>query len=217
MLFLLADLNRDKDLLNQSEVAMDYFPNQPNIFYLNAYAKKETGNIEGALETLDMAAIMSPPEETQINISLLRASIFETKKNTDQADKAYKEALNIKPANSLAIVPYCKFLVSIKKNDEALKYARQLMDIDEKRPQHIANYAYVLFKSGKQEQAKILLDKELSKSANPAPSILECYGDLQFHLKNTDNALLFWNKARANGGNSKQLLDKITKRKCDNC
>jgi len=217
LLFLLADLNKDKELLEKTEVAMDYFPSQPNIFYLNAYAKKETGNPDGALETLDMASIMSPPDETKVNISLLRASIFEAKKNMAQAEESYKQALTVNPANGLAIIPYSRFLVTAKRNDEALKYAKQLVDSDEKRPQYIANYAYVLFKSGKQDQAKNILDKELAKNVNPAPSILECYGDLQFHLKNTENALLFWNKARASGGNSKQLLEKINKRKCDNC
>jgi len=59
LLYAQKDLGDYKAMLKTSEEAMDVFPNQGAIFYLNGFAAGAEGDYSGALSSLQQAALMS--------------------------------------------------------------------------------------------------------------------------------------------------------------
>jgi hypothetical protein len=55
------------------------------------------------------------------------------------------------------------------------------------------------------------MTKALAIAPNNA-EMNERMGDIQFRLQNTDDAVKYWNKAKANGGGSAELDEKIKTR-----
>ena len=79
-------------------------------------------------------------------------------------------------------------------------------------PYYTNGLAKVYYQDGRYEAAEEWNTKALANGANYWPTALELAGDIQFQLKHTEQAVSFWQQAKALGGNSKRLEDKIANR-----
>jgi len=71
-------------------------------------------------------------------------------------------------------------------------------------------YAWVLYESGKYEEARIWIEKALSHGGNSSGVVIEHYGDILYQIGDTEAAVLEWKKALELADHSENLEQKIS-------
>ena len=72
--------------------------------------------------------------------------------------------------------------------------------------------ARIAYQQGRYEDAEESMAKARVAGAKHWPAALELSGDIQYQLKNADEAVEYWEAAKTLGENSQRLLDKIANR-----
>jgi len=85
LLYLYADQSKMQELLDKSEEAMDYFPNEATVYYLNGLAANSLGKHADALSSLMQADIMSR-SNAELN-ALVQSEIVKAKSGIDKKNK----------------------------------------------------------------------------------------------------------------------------------
>jgi tetratricopeptide (TPR) repeat protein len=102
------------------------------------------------------------------------------------------------------------------RNEKLDKAAEMSKKSNELRPDDATfedTYAWVFYKQGKYEDAKIWLEKAFAHGGDKSGAILEHYGDLLFKMGKVEDALTYWNKAKVTGEFSELLEKKIVDKK----
>ena len=75
------------------------------------------------------------------------------------------------------------------------------------------NYAWIFFRESKFADAKIWLEKAMQSGGDKNGTILEHYGDVLFKLGDINQALNYWNQAKATGDHTDLIDKKIADKK----
>lgn len=146
ILLINEELEQSDELLKVSEDAMDLFPNQAFVYYMNGIAYNQKGDFKDAISALDEAMMMSGRD----NI------------------------MKMKVASELGVSYYGQ---------------------------------------KEYETAEEWLKKALDNGGNNDAKVLEHYGDVLFQLGKKDDALMYWQKAKKIGSDSKLLNQKISEKR----
>ena len=76
-------------------------------------------------------------------------------------------------------------------------------------PTYLDTYAWILYKSGKNELALEYIEKAIQSEGDEDPDILEHCGDILYALDRKEEALVYWKKALELGSESEELKEKI--------
>lgn len=79
--------------------------------------------------------------------------------------------------------------------DESEKLIRQAVELEPSNSAFMDSLGWVLYKRGKIEEAKSFLSRAVEIADFPDPIILDHLGDALYRLKETDAAVISWNKA----------------------
>lgn len=114
------------------------------------------------------------------------------------SDSCYDFVLQMNPKNSLALNNYSYQLAEQGKNlNRALQMSEQALRIQPRENTYQDTYAWILFKMGKYEEAKIWMEKALAHpGASDHPLYLQHYGHILYQLGDTASAKKYWKLAR---------------------
>jgi len=208
-------LGRFDEVIKISENAMDYFPNQAFIFYMNGMGYNRTGDYEDAIDALEQAMMMSGSDEVmkaKIH-SELGVSYFGDK-DIERSNKNFEAALAL-DANNLSALNNYSYYLALQGNNLA-KAEKLIKKADNLAPNQATiqdTYGFILYKNKKYNDAEKWFKKALDNGGNMNYVILEHYGDVLYQLNRTDEAVTYWQKAKKLGSTSKKLDKKITERK----
>ncbi len=103
----------------------------------------------------------------------------------------------------------------MKKSDRADKIFKEALELNPDQQSYFFQYAYAcsFYNKAEFETSKDWLDKALGNGGADHPDVLERFGDVMFKMENVENAIKYWEKAKAKGSNSDKLEKKITDRK----
>lgn len=211
LLYIYADKKDYDNLVDQSEEALDIFPNQATAYYLNGVGYNGIGKHNDALNSLQQAGIMSG-RNPRLRYDILNETgiTYFHLKQFAKSDKAFDDALAINPKDPVILKNYSYHLaLRGEALDKAKNYATQLNKVAPNHPISLDAMAYVLYKMKDYDNAKQWLDKALQTGGNEEPNILEHYGDVLFQLGNATEAIQYWQKALDKGGNSTFLERKV--------
>lgn len=216
VILLDIEVGANKEILQDSENAMELFPNQPQFYYYNGLALYKDSSYNDAIEMLETAIslIVTNNLNLKVDINKLLGDAYYKIGETITAFNFYEEVLELHPDNISVLNNYAYFLsLENKSLPKAEKMAKKVVDKFPNQASYNDTYAWVLFKSKKYSEALIYIEK--SVKSRPSESVfLEHYGDILYHLNKKDEALAQWKKAniKANG-TSKQLPNKIKDKK----
>ena len=135
-----------------------------------------------------------------------------------EAFEAYEKALKYKANNKLALNNYAYFL-ALKGQDleKAEDMSRFAVESEPTNATYLDTYAWVLYKSGQYEKAKIYID-ETMKYTTAEDMSADLYlhaGDIYYMCGEREAALDYWNAglAKAEGKTADELKRKIRQRK----
>lgn len=214
---ILADLGMLEKLQSESERAMDFFPNQANIYYLNGMANGELGNYQDAISSLQQAQLMVGKNmDLKVSIYAMLGHSYRALGQDVRAEKAFEDAMSLDASNSQLANDYAYHLAKTgSKLDEALKYAESAVSSNQGNPRYQATKAWVQYKLGQLEKARKTMEVALERGGDRFGYILENYGDILYRLKDVEGAVGQWKAAQGLGRSSKDLDKKITERRLE--
>ncbi|MCR9286196.1 MAG: tetratricopeptide repeat protein [Bacteroidetes bacterium] len=214
LLYAYADIKDFKTLVNSSEEALDLFPNQAAIFYLNGLGNSGLQKHKDAISSLRQGLLMAgriPHLKYDIQV-LLGREFYETK-DFAKSDKAFEDALKINPKGAEALASYGYHLSLRGENlDKAKDLTTQAIEINSDNPSFLHAKGWVLYKMKDFKGAKNLLEKAI-KNGDLDVTTLEHFGDALFQNGEADEAVNYWQQALDKGSKSPNLEKKIEERK----
>ncbi len=215
LMFIQAELLDYKSLLTTSDEAIQLFPAQQVVHYLNAIAKMQTKDYEGAITSYKNAitlGAMNPELEAQIYSGM--GDAYHSLKQHQESDEAYDKALKIKADEPFVLNNYAYYL-SLRNIDleKALSMSKKSNDLMKDNASFLDTYAWILFRLARYEEALVWIDKAITAGGSKSATVIEHRGDVLIMLKRTEEAIEEWNKALKMGEPSELLKKKITDRK----
>ena len=214
LLLLQAETQDYTGLLKSSNQAIELFPNQNFVFYLNAAAKYQAKDFAAAAIAYHQAlAITFDNKEMQAQIYSGLGDVYNELKQYAKSDSFYIASLALKPDEVFVLNNYAYYLALRK--EQLPKAAQMAKHANELQPNNASfedTYAWVLFKMANYEQALIWIELALSHSETQTATLMEHYGDILYFLTKKDaavQAIEKWKAAKTLGTGSEQLSEKI--------
>lgn len=208
-----SQLGNFDSMLTESNEALTYFPNQPEIYFFNGIANLQLKEYKDALKTFKNGLDLNI--QNQGLASQFYTNMAEANYRLQQYQDSYNDfdsAIKLDPTNAVALNNYAYYLS--KQNtrlQDALEMSQKSLKISPDEASYLDTYGWILYKMQKYDEAKKYIEKSLQIDKNNG-DVLEHYGDVLFKLGDSDKAVEYWQKAKANGDPSK-LLDKKIKEK----
>ena len=214
LLLLQAETQDYNGLLKTSNQAIELFPNQNFVFYLNAAAKYQAKDYAAAAVAYHQAlAITFDNKEMQAQIYSGLGDVYNELKEYAKSDSFYNASLDLKPDEVFVLNNYAYYLALRK--EQLPKAALMAKHANELQPNNASfedTYAWVLFKMANYEQALIWIELAISHSETQTATLMEHYGDILYFLTKKDaavQAIEKWKAAKTLGAGSEQLSEKI--------
>lgn len=215
LLYLQTQREAFDEVINNSEKALEYFPNQSMLHYFNGLAHLRKHHYNEAAAALEMGkklSVSNPAMTSEINSMLGEA--YNGAKQYEKSDNAFEESLVFNPNNYIVINNYSYYLALRKASlDKAEKMSSHLIKDNPDNATFLDTHAWVLYARQKYREAKKIMERVIA-SGQANSTHYEHYGDILFKLGEIDMAVQQWEKAKSmlNGPNE-TLNKKIANRK----
>lgn len=209
------DLQDWNGLYDHSLKAAEFFPNQPQVYFLNSVACIQLEKFDEAISITDegLDYVVDNPQLKGQFLMIKGEAKYKLGK-MDEAFKLFDESVKIDPENYIAMNNYAYYLsISGKDLDKAERMSGKVVEKFPDNSTYLDTYAWVLFKKGDYSLAKFYMESAIKNGGEENPTLLEHYGDILFMLKKLDEAAKFWEKAKSYGGTSEVLERKIKEKK----
>lgn len=215
LMFIQADLNDYKALVETSNEAVQLFPAQQIVHYLNALAKAQTKDYEGAITSYKNAlslGIENRELEAQIYAGI--GDAYHSLKNNTESDAAYEQALKLKPDDPYVLNNYAYYLsVRNERLEKALEMSGKSNELLKNNSSFLDTYAWIMFQLKRYDEALNWIDKAIESGGQSSSTILEHRGDILFKIGRVEEAVKSWMQASEKGEPSTLLLKKIKEKK----
>ncbi|MCA1763577.1 MAG: tetratricopeptide repeat protein [Cryomorphaceae bacterium] len=208
-----SQLNDFDALEEDSEKAMELFPQLPVFYLYNGIALNQKKAYNEAIDILTSGKNLVIDNESLLAqfYSSLGDAYHELNKH-DKSDSAYDKALEYEPSNVYVLNNYAYYLSLRKTNlDKAESMAKKANDINPDVASFQDTYGWVLFTKGNYQNALFWIREALENGASEDPVVLEHLGDVLSELKKSDEAVEAWQKAIDFGGENEALKQKINR------
>jgi len=187
-------------IIEITKTAIERFPFTPMFYYYQGTALSSQGKYKLSIETLLKGKDFIFDNEPLVSdfYSLIGNSYHELN-NNHLSDQAYENALEHNPNNTYVLNNYSYYLSG---REEKLFLAKEMiikcinLTSNNPNPSFLDTYAWVLYKLGEYDLAKIEIEKALSLEEGSAV-IFDHYGDILYSLGLLDDAKIQWQKAHS--------------------
>jgi predicted Zn-dependent protease len=211
LLRLNAELNDYKSLLEDSNSALELFPNQALIylyngianFFLQSYTSSYEILSEGVDNVADNPGLL---KEFYKYLGEVTNRIGNVRKSYDYFEKF----LAIDNSDKFVLNNYSYYLA--QNNDslsKALHMIKLCIELEPLNSVYLDTYSWVLFKMKRYDEAAQIMEKAMNYGGSDRREVVEHYGDILFKMGKVDEALKKWVRSRQLGNNSPQLIKKI--------
>lgn len=206
-------LNLVDSVINHSDRALEFFPNQAIFYFFNGVGNSIQKNFKRAAQSLETGTKYTSDPALLGEFYGQLGDVYNGLQENDKSDKAYEEALASNPKNDHVLNNYSYFLSLRGENmEKALLMSEKLVKMNPDNPTYLDTYGWVLYVSGNYKEAKKHLEKAVSLDGENG-TIIEHYGDVLYQLGKVDEAVIQWEKASRTAEASDDIQRKITDKK----
>jgi tetratricopeptide (TPR) repeat protein len=214
LLFTESNLNDYTSMQKDSKSAMELFPNDPIYFFFNGVANLQLNSYKESISSLKTGlglVVDNKQLEGQFYANL--GDAYYRDKQMGKSDSAYDKALEINPKDTYVLNNYSYYLSLRNVNlDKAETMSRKANELEPNNGNSQDTYAWILYATGKYNEAKDWIEKAILNGGEKNAVILEHYGDILFKLNEKNKALEYWIKAKEAGKGSDFLEKKIAEK-----
>lgn len=208
-----ATLNDTNALLQYSDKALEYFPNQAIFWYFKGVAhqiRKENKSGISALEESLRLTSENPSLKSEVYSRL--GDMYHAAGAYKKSDETYEAALKEDPESDYAMNNYSYYLsLRGEKLTRAKELSSKLVEKHPDNPTYLDTYGWVLYKMKEYKDALKYLEKAASDTDSGV--VLEHYGDVLYMLGEKNKAFEQWEKAKKIGGAGEFIDKKIAEKK----
>ncbi len=215
IMFIEIEKNDYASLLKTTDEAVQLFPAQQMVHYLNAVANAQSKNYEAALTSYKNAlslGVNNPETEAQIYSGM--GDAYHSLGKHTESDEYYDKALVIKPEDPYVLNNYAYYLSLRNVNlEKSLSMSKKSNELLKDNSSFLDTYAWIFFRMGKYDEALVWIDKAIAVGGSKSATIVEHRGDILFMLNRKEEALVEWNNAATLTEPSSLLKRKISEKK----
>lgn len=214
VLFIDNDLQDWENLHKHSSQAIELFPNQPQVYFLNAIASLQLEKYEETMAIADeglMYVVDNKRMEGQF--LMLKGEALYKKGKLQEAFSLFDESVELDPENHIALNNYAYYLTLAEENlDKAERMSGRVIEKFPDNSTYLDTYAWVLFKKGEYRLARFYMESAIKNGGEDNSTLLEHYGDILYKLNRVEEAVKYWERAKNLGEYSELLEKKINER-----
>jgi tetratricopeptide (TPR) repeat protein len=212
-LALLMTTRSYDELIQQSQLAMDNFPNQAYLYYAAGFGMYKKEQYNKALEMLNEALIMTGRNAVQkISVYNILGLVYDELGDLEKSSLAFETALSIDPKSAETLAHYSLMLSRrISASEKALDMTQKVINQGKQPPMIHEILAQVFYNQKKYKEAYTSIQEVLA--ADPHGDAYNLAGDILYKQGNTEEALKMWQLALENGSMDSQLRNKIATNK----
>ena len=204
----LADFASMRD---HSDMALEYFFEQPVLFLFNGLANLQLKDYNAAASSLEYGLMLAEfNEELKADFHSLLGDTYHYLGDHERSDTYYEKALEANPENAVVLNNY-SYHLSVRKErlDEAERMSKKALTIEPENAAFLDTHGWIMYQLGRYEEARTWIKKSLQHATEPSAVVLEHYGDVMYKLGDRAEALRYWEKAKAAGEGTDLLEKKI--------
>jgi tetratricopeptide (TPR) repeat protein len=213
-LTLSSKFDTPSQFLNQAEQAYDLFPNHTVLALHYAFALYKNEQFSETLSLLNQIILMAGEDKNYLEKIYSLKGAAEMMNNQEiQADLSFAKALELNP-NSLQARQMQSYLLANHGTqlDKAHLLIQQAIKL---APNHFDleyTQAFIYVKQKKYTEARTWFESSLKHGGSASGQVLEQFGDLLAHLKEFDQAVIYWQKALELNPDQARIKKKIIER-----
>lgn len=213
-LTLSSKFDAPTQFLNQAEKAYDLFPNHTVLALHYAFALYKNEQFPETLSLLNQIILMAGDDKNYLEkIYSLKGAAEMLNNQESQADLSFTKALELNP-NSVQTRQMQSYLLANSglQLDKAHQLIQQAIKL---APNHFDleyTQALIYSKQKKYAEARTWFESSLKHGGTASGQVLEQYGDLLAHLKEFDQAVIYWQKALELNPDQARIKKKIIER-----
>lgn len=209
-MFIENEMTLTEKLIETSKKTIELFPMQPLPYLFNGFANYQKKNYETARKSLETGSNLV------VDNNLMLAQFYSTLgdicnqlKDHKKSDEYYDKALKIKPDDAFVLNNYSYYL-SLRNKDleKARDMAKRANELQPDNASFQDTYGWVLYMLGSYIEAEVWIKKALDHPERDSAVLLEHYGDVLYQLGRKDEAFEYWQKAKQEGGEASEFLDR---------
>ena len=213
LLSALYELGDYDALYEEANNALDLFPNRASMQYYLAIGADGIARYDDALDALSMADMIAGRDESlRGEVQALQGQVDWHRGDKNAAALAFQQALELNGDSPEVNYRYSIYLLENGQVEPALTYAQHAFEANPRQSHYAYAQARALYEDGEYQQAATALETARTEGAATWPNALELSGDVQYQLKNTDEAVRWWQQAREISGPDERLDQKIANR-----
>lgn len=207
------ELQQYEALYQDSKACLVYFTSLNRVYLFNGIGALQTKRYSEAIDAFTIGLeLVTSEKDLKSEFLAQRGEAHFLLKNTKSGIEDYEAALKLSPTSNYIKNNYAYRLAIAKiKFDLAEKLIKEVVLTAPTNGHFLDTYGWILFQQGKFQEAEIQLKNALVILEND-PQINEHLGDVYSQLKQTQNALIYWQKAKE-FGSTNTLLDKKIQQK----
>lgn len=129
-----------------------------------------------------------------------RRSASARRKARDESYRAYDRSLRYWPDNPMVMNNYAYYLaIEGRDLERALALSSRVVELTDNNPTYLDTHAWVLFRLGRAEEAKKIMQQAIALDSRQSPELLVHYGDILHALGQRFIAETYWRKALEKG------------------
>ncbi len=186
-------LRNNEKVIDIAGNAMEYFPDQANIFVIKAYSEHELKRDNVAIDDISKALDLKPEKDLMVQSYNLLAEIYKDQNLHSKSDSCFELILDIDPENLMIRNNYGYYLsLRNEKLDYALKLSKLTIEMEPANATYLDTYGWILFKIGEFKEAKKYIELAIRNGAYNNSEVLDHYGDIMLELGNCKEAIEAW-------------------------
>ncbi len=214
-------LKRPDSVQHYLQRAIDRFPEEFNLRLLRGHVLTMNGRAEEGIEAYYEAlphastdslrsAVYASIGDGWQELARGKSKVEEAVERQDEQWKrysprcydAYRQALKYNPDNVPVLNNFAYYLsLEGRQLKRAVRMSARAVELEPSNPTYIDTHAWVLFRLGRLEEAKKLMQQALSLDGQRSAELQMHYGDILAALGETFMAETYWKRALANGYN----------------
>lgn len=208
-----AYLNHPDSVAKYSELALRAFPSNIDLYIrkgsILSYLKQE----DAALALYKESIKHTTNDSIKSVIYGIIGDIHHVRKEDKTGYRQYDRALKLDSSNVSVLNNYSYFLssTSSKRSDleKSLKMIEKAVELTPSNPTFLDSHAWVLYKLGRYEEAKKIMQQAISLDRQGNSELFIHYGDILYELKEYFMASVYWNKAAEKGYDKAQIESRM--------
>lgn len=198
--------------LRQGDKALSYHPGNPDLHLINGTSLMMAKRPVEAIPVLQKAFELTDSLDRDARSTVMTSigDAYYQAENADSAFICYERALELNPANLLAM-NNCAYHLAVegKDLDRAERLSAVTVREDPQNPTTLDTYAWIFFKKKNYAMARDYINRAIEYDPDPSEELLEHAGDIYFMNGEPDEAVDFWEKALEKAPDNELLQRKV--------